>query len=287
MSKIEETAILVDAHVHIYDCFELDSLLDAALQNFCKAAYNNGLQGAFMGVLLLTETKTDNWFQHTRDMYKNNQHLHTPEERWEIQLTSDSTVLRAKHIKGGQRDEKPFNETQIYIIAGRQIITSEGLELLALATDSHFDDGMSISETLDVVRESDAIPVIPWAVGKWLGKRGKILSSFLSNRPHNGLFLGDNSGRPVFWPNPSHFKQARELNMRILPGTDPLPFASQAIRIGSFGFIVHGRLDDAQPASDLKQLLRATQTKILAYGQLEKPWRFFANQIRLRIARFL
>ncbi len=127
---------------------------------------------------------------------------------------------------------------------------------------------------------------VAWAVGKWLGKRGKILSSLLAAeaKAHNNLWLGDNSARPVFWSNPSHFKQARVLNMPVLPGTDPLPFASEVNRVGSFGFSMRGQLSKAQPATDLKRLLRAKETEVLVYGQLENPWRFFINQIRLRMA---
>lgn len=284
MSEIDEATIIVDAHVHIYDCFELDIMLDAALQNFSKVANNFGRAGMVTGVLLLTEARNNNWFQYARDSCIKNQPLLAAEKGWEIQLTPDSAVLLATQKKDWQGDESRLNKMPIYLVAGRQIVTSEGLELLALATDHTFEDGLSVSSALDAVRASGAIPVFPWAVGKWLGKRGEVLAALLSPESAAGLCLGDNSGRPVFWRNPSHFKQARALNMHVLPGTDPLPFANEALRVGSFGFIVHGLLGDAQPATDLKQLLRTTETKLLAYGQLENPWRFFINQIRLRIA---
>ena len=279
MIMMNKATILVDAHVHIYDCFDLDILLDTALHNFRKAAHDIGHEGKITGVLLLTETRNDNWFRHTRDMCLKNQQVLATETGWELQVTPESTVLQAK-----QHRDMQGNEIEFYIIAGRQINTAEGLELLALATDCTFEDGLPLSSALATVSESGAIPVFPWAVGKWLGKRGKILSALLSREPPADLCLGDNSGRPVFWRNPSHFKQARALNMQILPGTDPLPFANEAMRVGSFGFMVQGSLGHAHPAADLKRLLQATETKLLAYGQLEKPWRFFMNQIRLRLA---
>ncbi|MDX2505586.1 MAG: hypothetical protein QNL62_14065 [Gammaproteobacteria bacterium] len=284
MSQMDEATILVDAHVHIYDCFELNIMLDAALQNFSKAANDIGQVSEVIGVLLLTETRSYNWFQQTRDVCIRNQSLPASEKGWEIQLTPDSTVLQAKQKNDGQADGNLLDDMQIYIVAGRQIVTAEGLELLALATDGTFEDGLPVSSALAAVCESGAIPVFPWAVGKWLGKRGKILATLLSHEPPVGLCLGDNSGRPVFWRNPSHFKQARALNMHILPGTDPLPFANEAKRVGSYGFTMQGSLSDAHPAADLKRLLQAMETKLLAYGRLEKSWRFLANQIRLRLA---
>lgn len=272
MSDTDAGTLLVDAHVHVYDCFDIDELLDAALSNFNHAAKKNGLDEGFSGVLLLSETSRDNWFLQSSKTDSNS--------HWQIEKTLDKTVLQAKLRTNNVRDNI------IYIVAGRQIITAEGLELLALVTDSTFEDGMPISSALSAVREQDAIPVLPWAVGKWLGKRGKILSSLLATeaKAHNDLSLGDNSARPVFWSNPSHFKQARVLKLPVLPGTDPLPIVGEEIRVGSFGFSMRGQLSKAQPAADLKQLLRAKETELRAYGQLENPWRFFINQIRLRMA---
>lgn len=270
MNDTDIGTLLVDAHVHVYDCFDIDTLLDAALHNFNHAAKKTGLYNGFSGVLLLSETSNDNWFLRS-SMVDSCSH-------WQIEKTRDKTVLQARLLT-----DNADNINVIYIVAGRQIITAEGLELLALVTDSTFKDGLPINSALSTVREQDAVPVLPWAAGKWLGKRGKILSSLLAAEVNNDLCLGDNSGRPVFWSNPSHFKQARVLNIPVLPGTDPLPFAGEVIRVGSFGFSMRGQLSKVQPATDLKRLLRAKETEMLVYGQLEKPWRFFVNQIRLRM----
>lgn len=72
--------------------------------------------------------------------------------------------------------------------------------------------------------------------------------------------------------------------MRILPGTDPLPFAREAGRVGSFGFMLHGKLTNTRPSADFKQLLRNNALQITAYGPLESPLRFIVNQVRLRIS---
>ncbi len=270
-SDTDAGTLLVDAHVHVYDCFDIDKLLDAALHNFNHAAKKTGLDDGFTGVLLLSESSRDNWFLQSSmaDSYS----------RWQIEKTRDKTVLQARLLT-----DNAGNINKIYIVAGRQIITAEGLELLALITDSTFEDGLPISSALSAVREQDAIPVLPWAVGKWLGKRGKLLSGLLKAEASSDLCLGDNSGRPVFWRNPRHFRQAKTKNMRLLPGTDPLPFSSEAGRVGSFGFMMQGKLTNTQPSADLKQLLRNNTLQMTAYGQLETPLRFIANQVRLRIS---
>jgi len=280
MINTDEATILVDAHVHIYDCFEIGALLDAALGNFAQAAQNRGLVGnELTAVLLLAETSRDFWFHRTQEKCKQIRHPLAVGHRWEINTTLDRAVLQARKLSKVTGDEK-----QIFIMAGRQIVTAEGLELLALATNSMFEDGLSISSALDAVREQDSIPVLPWAVGKWLGKRGKLLSALIEKESNTDLCLGDNGGRPVFWRNPSHFQQAREKNFNLLPGTDPLPFPNEARRIGSFGFMVNGRLSNTQPSVDLKRLLRNGTSQMTAYGELETSLTFFANQIRLRVA---
>lgn len=277
MSQPGEAAILVDAHVHIYDCFKLDVLLDSALENFCNAADKLGLKSAFNGVLLLTETRRHNWFLDARERCLKNKPVVSSESGWELQTTPDSNTLLAKKCNSALRENN-----ELYIIAGRQVITAEGLELLALATENSFNDGMPATVAIAAVRETGAIPVFPWAVGKWLGVRGKILSDLLSRDVD--LFLGDNSGRPVFWRNPSHFREAARLDMRILPGSDPLPFESESRRVGSFGFAMTGTLSRTQPSSDLKRLLLAKTMQLQTYGRLESPIRFMANQLRLRLA---
>jgi hypothetical protein len=271
MNNTEAEALLVDAHVHIYDCFDVNLLLDAASRNFRRTATMLGLEHGFTGVLLLAETSRDNWFLHPLMPGKHN--------HWKVEKTPDTAVLTAKPLT-----DSTSNKGIIYIMAGRQIITAEGLELLALATDSAFKDGLSVKSALGAVREKDAIPVLPWAAGKWLGKRGKLLSDLLKTEAHSDLCLGDNSGRPLFWHNPRHFRMAKKNKMRILPGTDPLPFAGEAVRVGSFGFMVRGKLTNTQPSSDLKKLLRNNTIITKAYGQLESPLRFVSNQIRLRIS---
>jgi hypothetical protein len=270
MSDKDVGTILVDAHVHVYDCFDIDDLLSAALRNFKHAAANMGLADNFTGVLLLSETSRDNWFSQASTAGRL--------KCWRIEPVQENLVMQAELLNN--TTEKNI----IYIMAGRQIATAEGIELLALITGRSFEDGLSVEDSLTAVREQDAIPVLPWAVGKWLGKRGKILSGLLKAEAGSDLCIGDNSGRPVFWHNPSHFKQARALAMPLLSGSDPLPLAGEAERVGRFGFSLQGELGPSQPATDLKCLLREKGLKVKAYGRLENPWNFVTNQIRLRKA---
>ena len=269
-------AIFVDGHVHIYNCFTLPELLDSAHRNFLALARITGTGPGFTGILMLAETCSDHWLQQmavTSANESSGSSLYTLP--WTISLLPDKCSLLATRDTG---------ET-LYLVAGRQVVTSEGLEVLALATDKLFDDGEPIVELLAKIRGQGALPVIPWAVGKWLGKRGKLLSDVLDTESGKELYLGDNGGRPLFWKNISHFRQARAMGIPVLPGSDPLPFKSEPNRIGSFGFQLHGVISAEHPAKDIRELIRKNKTDVYTFGDLENPLHFLLNQTRLRMPR--
>ena len=268
--------ILVDAHVHIYDCFDLRIFLDSAFANFRAEAARLGHGDASTAILFLTETARENWFQRLKEYTcQGFEAGGKATSQWSFHRTSEDCSLCAKEA----------GDKNLFLIAGRQIVTAEDLEVLALATDKVFEDGAPLEEVIRTVRGSDAIPVVPWGPGKWMGKRGKILRQILNGPEVTGFFLGDNGNRPSFWPNPSHFRLAEKKGIRILPGTDPLPFASESCRPGSFGFLVNDSISPAYPAKDLKRILADQTTFLQPYGRLENPWRFFLNQISMQILK--
>jgi len=266
--------IFIDAHVHIYDCFDLELFFDSAFANFQREASRFGQQDAFTGTLLLAETSKDNWFQHLTDYAGRKGGIGDKTiGSWSLHYTHERCSLYA-HDGGDQA---------LLLIAGRQIVTAEKLEVLALATDKSFKDGAPIEQVIQSIRDVRAIPVIPYGFGKWIGQRGKILRYLLKKTESTKLFLGDNGGRPKFLPRSSHFKQAEKKGIRVLPGTDPLPLPSEECRPGSFGCIIHERLDELRPSTHLKKILKNSETKIVNYGELERPIRFFRNQLLIRL----
>lgn len=268
---------VIDGHVHLYDCFNLSDLLDAAYANFKAEARRQGIIDRYAGILLLTETSKDHWFQRLSDGADGDTIVGQKIlGKWQIsRLPEDNCSLLARHESG----------KSIIFIAGRQIVTAEGLEVLALATEKTFSDGLPIEDVLQNIQRAGAVPVIPWGVGKWLGGRGKILSRVLASEANHGLSLGDNGGRPVFWRNPSHFKQAHEAGIRILPGSDPLPMQPESSRIGSFGFTINAPISTTHPAREIRRLLLNPSVKITPYGRLQGPFRFLRNQLSIRLAR--
>lgn len=167
---------------------------------------------------------------------------------------------------------------RLVVVPGRQIVTRERLEVLALGRDVDIPDGLSLSETLARVRESGALPVLPWGFGKWWGRRGALVEEAI--RSEGELYLGDNSGRLRLAGMPRLLREARRL---VLPGTDPLPFPDQAGRAGSFGFVLEGPLDLSRPAEDLLRRIRALREQPPTYGRGETLPGFLRNQASLQL----
>ncbi len=277
MSRItQQGLIIVDAHVHIHDCFNVATLLSSAYDNFKFEALRHKDADEFTGVLILTETSKHDWFSRLSSCADANKAIVDEiGNRWRFFQAQDTCSLFARS-SGGRN---------LILIAGRQIVTKENLEVLALATRARFRDGTPISNVIKTINESGGIPVLPWGVGKWFGKRGKILKSLLTSVDKPAFFLGDNSGRPVFWPRPAMFRLAERHGMRVLPGTDPLPLPLEESRCGSFGFAIRGSISREQPDADIKCLIKDGTVEICPYGKLEKPLRFIRNQLQIRLQK--
>jgi hypothetical protein len=275
---LEEKAnniIFIDAHVHIYDCFHLPVFFNSAVDNF-KIAYTNAGISNDQGscVLLLSESEGINYYQKLCMLADSLQTLSCRNDlSWSFRRTLEHSALKA-HRSDGQ---------EIYVLAGRQIITAAKIEVLALMTSASFVEKQSLSQTIEAVRRAGGIPVVPWGFGKWVGKRGSILKQFLMENDEP-IFLGDNGGRPVFWPRPKLFSLVESKGGRVLPGSDPLPMEAEVARVGSFGFAFNTRLS-SHPVRDLKLCLEDPTTIFWGYGASEKAMRFLKNQFLIRLAR--
>lgn len=259
------SVVLVDAHVHVHAHTDVDAMLDAAVANFAGVARR--LQAtAWQGVLMLCEVAGVDWFESAlRD---------GGARAWRLQANAgEAGSLRAS---AGSR--------MLHIIAGRQVVTSEGIEVLALATPGHIPDGMDLPTTLAAAHAAGALVVLPWGAGKWLGRRGTLVAAALDEAPQWPLYAGDNSGRPFFWPAPAIFRRLRKRGRPLLSGSDPLPLPRQEQRVGGSGFSLPGPLRDDAPARALKERLAAA-AEVRGFGRRDGAWSFFHNQLMLRLRK--
>lgn len=268
--------IIVDAHVHIYDCFDVDYLLDSALANFRAAAARNGAHtGLCSCFLLLAESRSCSWFERVTDAAGDGQSARGKSANWSFSLSAEKGSLAAAR--------KTSPNDIMHIVAGRQVVTSEKIEVLGLFDNRFVGDGLPLSETVSAIRSNDGLAVLPWGVGKWFGRRGKIIKNYIGQHRNSDLFLGDNGGRPVFWPTPLLFDVARQRDILVLPGSDPLPVPREAGRTGSYGFYIHQDMQSsATPARDLKNIIRSRDKEIHPFGRLQKSLTFLMNQVQMR-----
>jgi len=265
--------ILADAHVHIYNDFNLESLLNGALENFKKMAAQQGIRSPLIAFLFLTETKDENCFSRlTRQATENKKSPSQVFGKWGFQKTREDCSLYGRLNKG----------EGLYIISGRQIKAESNLEVLALGTVGPFKEGRPIQELIHAVGKRGALPVIPWGAGKWLGSRGRKIKNFLQSQEAAPFFLGDTRNRPVFWPKSSIFKQAGLKGLKTLPGSDPLPLLSHNRVIGSYGFFLRGAIDPDYPFLSIKKLLLDPETSIFPFGRQVGIFHFLRDQIALR-----
>ena len=265
--------LLIDAHVHIYDCFNLEKLFDSAYSNFKSAAKKNGHEDDFTGILLLAESTKDRWFQHLWNFAAG---IELPYGRtlknWKFYRTDENCSLNAIS-----------NESKnLILIAGRQIVSSEGLEALAIGTTHTFEDGETIYDVIKKINENESLPILPWGVGKWFGNRGRIVEDIV-NANDTSIYLGDNKNRPNFWPEPRLFRVAKQRGIGIFSGSDPLPFAAEHCKVGSFGFSLNTKIRDDRPTTSLRNWILNQTIPYQPYGHLERCFPFFKNQLALRL----
>tara|TARA_R100000750_G_scaffold62377_1_gene55971 strand:- start:1824 stop:2648 length:825 start_codon:yes stop_codon:yes gene_type:complete len=250
----------VDGHVHIHPHADLAALLEAAVGNLSRLA------GEGAGpCLLLTETARADVFAEMRAGRR------VP-PGWTIETpAADPAAIVA--CRGSHR---------LLLVAGRQIVTSEKLEVLALATCDRFADGASLDETLEALHAAGIPAVLPWGLGKWIGKRGGIVADRIA-RAKPGVILGDNKGRPIGWPAPRIFNADR--GGIVLPGSDPLPIPGSETVVGSYGFLLEGGLDGDRPAADLSARLHGLTAQPPVFGTRLGPVAALRAQLALRRAK--
>jgi len=237
--------ILVDGHVHLYGCADRLRFLEAAWRNLSAAASEaNVTEGHWQGCLLFTESARDDGFADLRSAALPN--------GWRSRTISRDPAALFLNRDGAD----------LLVIAGRQVISAEGIEVLALATTRSFADGVPVAALLAELRAADIPAVLPWGLGKWLGRRGDQVAELMAAQAGPGLFAGDNAGRPPGWRVPLF-----QRGTVVLPGTDPLPLAGTEERVGGYGFMLDGQLDPDRPAADMAQRLLALRETPPVFGR--------------------
>ncbi len=241
-----QTRLLVDGHVHVHPTFNESRFLAAVFRNFSS-------HGTGIPVLLLAEMPDADVFR-----------------RWR---GGDAPA----RVTPTAEAESLWLDDRLLVVAGQQLVTAERIEVLSLLTPARLQQDQDLETTLHCVEDAGGTAVLPWGVGKWLGRRGRIVAASADRqRP----FLGDNAGRPYGWPRPRLFQ-----HHRVLPGTDPLKLKAAESDAGRFVFALDCPLDRAYPARSLRTALRSMRGSPPALGVRSGPVRFLQRQIAIRLKR--
>ncbi len=265
-----ETTILVDAHVHGHSCFRMAGVFEAADAGFAGARTRSGLPRQGQDVLLLAEGAGENFFGRCRERLGSD-----AAAPWTIAPTDERASLRV------ERPGRP----PLTLVAGRQVATADGIELIGVGVQDGPPDGAPARETLAALREAGAAVIVPWGFGKWSGRRGRLVRTLVETARPGTLAVGDNGGRSGLLPRPALLAVAESRGLADLPGSDPLPFPAHVKRIGTRGFLLDAPLDGTRPAADLLARIAALTTSPPDYGPGRSFVGFVADQVRMQVRK--
>lgn len=257
---------LADCHVHLHDQFEPEAFLDGASRNLAEAARRLAVHPDSVGCLFLTETREQRGFLRLQDGIGG---------EWTAETTAEGTSLILRR----------GSAAVLVVIAGRQVVTRERVEVLLLGTTATVPDGESVDRTLGLAMETAGLVVLPWGFGKWLSARGRIVERLLTSADGSALFVGDTGNRPAALPVPRLLRRARDLGIRVLPGSDPLPLSFHVRRAGRCGVFLECTPDLHGPAGQIRRLLLGTRSQPETFRQPEPLVPFAVAQTLMQLTR--
>lgn len=258
---------LVDGHVHLHACHEIDVALDAALSNFDGARSAHGLPRGTPDVLWLVELEGERSLERIRMSAQRG-------GRWQAEGFED-VCLRLSRTEDARR---------ITVILGRQVRTAENVEVLIVGTTESIAQDQPVQDTVEVGLEQEALVMLPWAFGKWTGARGRLVASAYDKYASCGLRLADTAARARFLPEPKEFTRSAADGYPVLAGSDPFPFPDQLRRIGALGFV----LDDvtADPGwSDIRRAVASLDSQPRRFGQPFRMIEFARLQAKMQLRK--
>ena len=257
-------SLCVDTHAHLHPEFDLDRALDQAAFHARRAARDDCTVRPDGAVLCLADPESGRRFSSLRRRGQQTLHI------WELHPTQERESVLAR---------RPDAAT-VALIAGQQIQTCQGIEVLGIGTVSDVPSGLPVKETADLVREAGAIVVLPWGFGKWLLRRKRIVEGLLESPWHRKLQLADSGARPSGTPEPALFQRAKAAGIPVLAGSDPYPLSGHERRVGQYGVLVPDFPLDERPAQRLRHHL-SKRDQLRFFGQRDSLWSALLGQIRL------
>ena len=225
--------VVVDTHLHLYPCYDRVKLLQSLIRGLRSVA-----PGAQAAACLVDGAGSAGYRNLTKA------------------TAGDCDGVSVRTLPNGDAAIVRCGDLgRVVIVAGRQIVTREKIEILALGTRQTFANGLDAAQTVEDILTQGALPVVSWAPGKWFFKRGRVVSSLLERFRPDQLLIGDTHLRPTVWPRPRLMKRAARMGFRTVCGSDPLPIIGEETRAGAYATAFTGKLDEEDPTASFKRLL--------------------------------
>jgi len=248
---------ILDTHLHLYPCFDLPLAFNQFLDNTA------GLGGAQTArVACLAERFDCNYY----DSIASGQTLldgFTPgdSQDGQITLTRDKDLL------------------SLSLLPGRQVISSEKIEILALGCPQRIEDGQPALDVIYQIMQLGHVPVLPWSPGKWFGARGELIKRLIGELKAGDFLIGDTPLRPYGWTTPRLMKSAQNKGFSIVAGSDPLPFSGEENWLGAYCTVAQTQKNFT--ANELLHALKNQQQDVI-WENLGKRTHIFSLFNRLR-----
>ena len=261
--------IACDTHVHCYQFELLAELLDSAVHNFDKY-----VPEADARVLFFTDGFIDRTWLKLQELID----ADGSAGPWTFIFKPELGLVEASkqsHV--------------LYLAPARQVNTAGRLEMLLLGCDHELEDRQAANDLIEQYGDQYVL-ISPWGVGKWLGKRGRVLVDIM-NFAKKPFALGDNGGRPFFWPVP-HFNWLRKMlagvqqevikqQVAIINGSDPLPISGDYIRAGSYGVCLD--LEKVLSLQTILTGLKSKESNLVNFGKSMGLVQFIQCRIKMAL----
>jgi len=264
--------LVIDGHVHLYPNYDLIKAVEKGVTNLKSHATKYIKENStIVSIWLLAERSDSDFFKKIYDSPKS---FSNDEIRFKKGKDKLTVVVEQS------------NQVVLYIFAGRQLITREGLEVLSLISDLNIIDRQkAIEEIIQDVKGSGGIPALNWAPGKWFFARGKVIARQIQQKSPDDFFIGETTLRHTLWQEPKLIKQARNKGFQVIAGSDPLPFKGEENGIGCYGFLISGTFDQDNPAQSLRALMNSHGIEIKIIGNRNNVLTFARRQYKIMMEK--
>jgi hypothetical protein len=204
--------VFADTHCHFYSSYKLEDFLINAFSNLNKTTVPTG---EVKKCLFLTQSSKN-----------------SPSDSELKELLNSLGTFSVKIENDIYAVTNKSNGEILYILPGRQFISAEKLEVLALTYTEGNMDAVPLIEILEDLQKKGIPAILPWSPGKWCGKRGELIRDLISNLPEIKYMLGDIAMRAG--KNTPILRLGEEKGIRVLPGSDTLPMRGEENSVGKY-----------------------------------------------------